>query len=237
MAGTPRDHMPPDGSEGERARGTECVALVHGFLANSMTLAVLSHRLRGQGFRTDPWGYRNMCCSLMVHAERFSAVLRGLDAEASVTKLHLVTHSMGCIIARAALAMDRPAKLGRFVMLAPPNRGSFVATAAKGALGRLFRPLDELASTEDSLVNSLPTPQDVEIGVIAAGHDFLIAPESTRPDAPHDHVTIPCMHSSLLFRRDAAELVAAFLREGRFPGHTTGRHRSRSMRAGGLTRA
>ena len=143
-AATP-DRSPPGTRDGE------CVALVHGFLANGMMLAVLSRRLRRLGYRTEPWGYRNMCCSLMVHADRFGEVLRRLDADPSVSKVHLVTHSMGCIIARAALAGARPAKLGRFVMLAPPNRGSFVATKAVGAFGRIFRPVEELATTPESL--------------------------------------------------------------------------------------
>ena len=202
-----------DGPEG----GRQCVALVHGFFANSMMLAVLARRLRRRGYRAEPWGYRNMCCSLLVHADRFADVLRGLDARPTIDTIHLVTHSMGCIIARAALDRFRPTKLGRFVMLAPPNRGSFVATAAAGTFGRIFRPVAELSTAEDSLVNSLPMPRGVELGVITAGRDAIIAPESTRPDTPHDHATVHCLHSSLLFRRDAAELVAAFLREGRFP--------------------
>ena len=193
------------------------MAMVHGFLANRMMLAVLAHRIRRCGYRTEPWGYRNMCCSLLVHADRFAGFLRNLDADPSIDTLHLVTHSMGCIVTRAALDRFRPTKLGRFVMLAPPNRGSFVATAAAGTFGRIFRPVAELSTAEDSLVNSLPTPQDVAIGVIAAGRDAIIAPSSTRPDAPHDHATVHCLHSSLLFRRDAAELVTAFLRDGRFP--------------------
>ncbi len=201
--------------------GRQCVALVHGFFANSMMLSVLSQRLRRHGYRTEPWGYRNMCCSLLVHADRFADILRGLDAAPTIDTLHLVTHSMGCIIARAALDRFRPKKLGRFVMLAPPNRGSFVATAAVGTFGRFFRPVVELSTAEDSLVNSLPMPQGVDLGVITAGRDAIIAPESTRPDAPHDHATVHCFHSSLLFRRDAAELVAAFLRDGRFPDTPT----------------
>jgi pimeloyl-ACP methyl ester carboxylesterase len=209
---------PIAGDGGIPATRADCVLLVHGFLAHRMMLAVLAHRLRLHGHRTEPWGYRNMRCSLMVHAEQFAEKLRQLDADPTVGRVHLVTHSMGCIIGRAALAIFRPGKIGRFVMLAPPNRGSFVARATAGTLGRVFRPVIELSTAEDSLVNSLPTPQGVELGVIAAGRDALIAPESTRPDVPHDHVTVPCLHSSLLYRRDAAELVAAFLRDGHFPG-------------------
>jgi len=204
------------GGEGHEPR--ECVVLVHGFLANALMLTVLARRLRRRGYASEIWGYRNMCCSLLVHAERFASVLRRLDAAPGVSRIHLVTHSMGCIIGRAALGIERPGKLGRFVMLAPPNRGSFVATAAAGTFGRMFRPVEELTTRDDSLVNSLPMPWGVDIGVIAAGHDALVTTESTRPDVPHDHVTVPCMHSSLLFRRDAADLVAAFLRDGRFPG-------------------
>ena len=202
--------------EGNPAR--ECVVLVHGFLANRLLLTVLARRLRRRGYTTEIWGYRNMRCSLLVHAERFATVLRRLDGSPDVSRIHLVTHSMGCIIGRAALGIARPEKLGRFVMLAPPNRGSFVATAAAGAFGRFFRPIEELTTRDDSLVNRLPMPPEVDIGVIAAGHDALVTRESTRPDAPHEHVTVPCLHSSLLFRRDAADLVTAFLRDGRFPG-------------------
>jgi len=195
----------------------ECVSLVHGFLASSMTMAVLGHRLDRRGYLAKPWGYRNMRRSILEHAEAFGDELARLEADRAVSTIHLVTHSMGGIIARAALERFRPRKLGRFVMLAPPNRGSFVATATVGILGRLFKPVAELTTAPDSLVNSLGMPTGVDVGVIAASRDALVAPESTRPDVPHSHVTIACLHSSLLFRRDAADLVAAFLATGEFP--------------------
>ena len=198
----------------------ECVSLVHGFLANKYMLSLLGSRLRGRGYLTTAWGYWNMQCSLLVHAERYAAELRLLDADPRIGTIHMVTHSMGCIIGRAALDRFRPAKMGRFVMLAPPNRGSFVATATAKTFGRILKPVAELSTADDSLVNSLPMPQGVEIGVIAAGHDALVSAASTRPDVPHDHVTIPCLHSSLLYRRDAAELVASFLRDGHVPAVT-----------------
>jgi pimeloyl-ACP methyl ester carboxylesterase len=195
----------------------ECVSLVHGFLANKYMLTVLGRRLRARGYLTSAWGYWNMQCSLLVHAERFARELEVLDHDPRIGTIHLVTHSMGCIIGRAALAQYRPSKMGRFVMLAPPNRGSFVATAAAGTFGRILRPVRELSTSSDSLVNSLPIPQDVEIGVIAAKHDALVAEESTRLDAPHAHVTLATWHSGLLFSRETADAVAEFLATGAFP--------------------
>lgn len=195
----------------------ECVSLVHGFFANAMMMSVLGRRLDGHGYLAKPWGYWNMRRSILEHAESFGRELARLDADNAIGTIHLVTHSMGGIIARAALDRFRPRKLGRFVMLAPPNRGSFVATATAGFLGGLLKPVAELSTAPDSLVNSLGMPRDIDVGVIAASRDALVSPESTRPDVPHDHVTIPCLHSSLLFRRDAADLVAAFLATGSFP--------------------
>jgi len=195
----------------------ETVALVHGYLSNRFMLAPLGARLRAHGYRASPWGYWNIRCSVLDHAKRFRQRLFQLDADPAIRRLHLVTHSMGGIIARAALDGYRPAKLGRIVMLAPPNRGSFVATAAAATFGRLLRPVAELSTAADSLVNSLPTPADVEIGVIAAEWDALVAPECTRPNVPHSHCTVPTFHSGLLFRQDAADLIAAFLKSGQFP--------------------
>jgi len=201
----------------DTASAWECVSLVHGFMAHSWMLSLLGHRLDSHGYLARPWGYWNMRCSILEHAVAFHDELARLDADKAVGTIHLVTHSMGSIIARATLERFRPRKLGRFVMLAPPNRGSFVATAAVGMLGGLFKPVAELTTASDSLVNSLGMPTDVDIGVIAASRDALVAPASTRPDVPHAHVTLPCLHSSLLFRRDAADLVAAFLATGEFP--------------------
>lgn len=211
-----------DRGGGNGTQPRETVTLVHGYLANRFMLAPLGARLRTHGYRTSPWGYWNIRCSVLDHADRFRRRLAQLDADPTIGRLHLVTHSMGGIIARAALDGYRPAKLGRLVMLAPPNRGSFVATAAAASFGRFLRPVAELSTAPDSLVNSLPMPTDVEIGVIAAEWDALVSQESTRPAVPHAHCTVPTFHSGLLFRKDAADLVVAFLRHGQFPDDARG---------------
>jgi pimeloyl-ACP methyl ester carboxylesterase len=194
----------------------EHVALVHGYLANKYMLAPLARRLRRRGFGTTPWGYWNIRCSLLVHADRFCRQLQRLDADPAIGTIHLVTHSMGGIIARAALERFRPRKLGRLVMLAPPNHGSFVATRAVNTFGRYLRPVTELSTASDSLVNLLPTPEGLDIGVIAAQYDALVSEESTHPLVPHAHITLPTWHTGLLFNRTAADLVADFLATGNF---------------------
>lgn len=195
---------------------SEHVALIHGYLANKYLLAPLSRRLRRRGYGTTPWGYWNIQCSLLAHADRFSRELERLDADPAIDTIHVVTHSMGGIVTRAALDRYRPRKLGRLVMLAPPNHGSFVATQAVNTFGRFLRPVTELSTAADSLVNLLPTPQGLDIGVIAAQYDALVSEESTHPDVPHAHVTLPTWHTGLLFNRTAADLVADFLASGTF---------------------
>lgn len=196
--------------------GHDVVVLTHGFMAHRVLLNRLSSRLRRAGWQTRVWGYESLRTSVTRHAERFADHLTELSANETINQIHLVTHSMGCIIGRMALSLTPQPKLGRFVMLTPPNRGSFVATNAVGLFGRLFPPVAELATTPDSLVNKLADPAGVDVGVIAAAKDALVDLESTRLGTPHDHITLPCMHSAVLFRKDAADLVDAFLKNGSF---------------------
>lgn len=198
-------------------KSQECVALVHGFLANNTVMWLLARRLRHRGYSTRMWGYWNHRCSLLVHADRFSKELQTLDADPRIDKIHLVGHSMGGIVGQAALDRYRPKKLGRFVMLGSPSRGSFVATRMAGTFGRLLKPVAELTTDAESLVNRLPFPAGVEIGAIAAKYDALVSEESTHPEAPHEHIVVPTWHTGLVLRSDTADLVAGFLASGRFP--------------------
>lgn len=209
-----RQGAPHDRAGESRTR--EIVVLTHGFMANRWLLTLLARRLRRHGWQTRLWGYQSLTPSVLTHGERFSQLLAQVAAAPSIERVHVVAHSMGGIVTRAALAREIPAKLGRIVMLAPPNRGSFVATATAGLMSSLFRPVAELTTHPESLVNQLAEPHGIETGVIAAGFDQLVTLESTRLSMPHEHITIPCMHSSLLFRRDAAALTARFLASGAF---------------------
>ena len=101
-------------------------------------------------------------------------------------------------------------------MIAPPNRGSHVAARLAPYLGSLCPPLAQLADSDSSFVRSLPPPVVRELGIIAARTDFLVLEPNTRLGCERDHIILPGLHSSLLWRRETAEQVRHFLEHGVF---------------------
>lgn len=214
----PRPSAPP-----ETPVASETVVLVHGYLAHRGWLGLLERRLRRQGFRTVNWGYPTLFRSVREPAARLRRALYGMtatdrgDAGNASGPLHLVVHSMGGIVARAALEAGAPDRLRRMVMLGTPNGGSEVARRLAPWLGGISPPVRELSAGGEGIVHSLGMPPGIEIGVLAARYDLLVSQTSTRPPAPHQFASIPCSHSGLVLRRDAARYVAMFLKTGRFP--------------------
>jgi len=192
------------------------VVLVHGLAAHRLVMLPLAKRLACDFGRVVNWGYRSIWSPIAVHSDRLAEFLCKLDETDSVDAIHLVTHSMGGIVTRLALERYRPTKFGRLVMIAPPNGGSRVATFLKPWLGRVCPPINQLTDDRGSFVQSLPIPSDLEIGVIAASGDYMVKESSTHLPCEADHIVLPGLHSSVLFRRDTAEQVKSFLLGGRF---------------------
>jgi hypothetical protein len=91
-----------------------------------------------------------------------------------------------------------------------------MARRASAALQRSIRTLDEISDRADSYVNQLPTSTGVQVGIIAASGDLVVAPEATYLEDATDFVIVPGMHNSVLFKRSIVDLCQNFLREGRF---------------------
>lgn len=200
-------------SRASDARG-EAVVLVHGLMANTLVMESLARWLKPQFDAVINWGYPSIFSPIERHARSLASLLARLDGQCD--RIHLVTHSMGGIIARVALAESLPANFGRFVMIAPPNRGSHVARRLAPYLGLVCPPLVQLADDTSSFVCSLPPPAISELGVIAAQTDFLVHRQSTQLGCERDHIVLPGLHSSLLWRHETARQVEYFLRHGCF---------------------
>jgi triacylglycerol esterase/lipase EstA (alpha/beta hydrolase family) len=195
----------------------EAVILVHGHGAHPVLLEPLRRALQRQGFRAVSWSYGSLRGSIEAHAARLAAKAKELDKELDedVERLHFVGHSMGAIVVRRALAMARPRKLGRVVLLAPPNRGARLADLALRLFGRRIVAANELCSDPDSYVNRLAPATDLDCGVIAASWDHIVPLAWTHLPGQRDHLVLRSLHTLPLHRRTPTQ-VGHFLREGRF---------------------
>ncbi|HEY2230032.1 MAG TPA: alpha/beta fold hydrolase [Xanthobacteraceae bacterium] len=193
----------------------EVVLLVHGYGAHWVMLEPLRRALQRQGFRALSWRYGSLRGSIETHAARLAAKAKELDQDSGIERLHFVGHSMGAIVVRSALAMAQPKKLGRVVLLAPPNRGARLADLALRLFGRRLVAATELCSDPDSYVNRLTPVSDLDCGIIAASWDHVVSPASTCLAGQRDHIVLRSLHMVPLHRHAPAQ-VGHFLRQGRF---------------------
>jgi triacylglycerol lipase len=193
----------------------EAVLLVHGHGAHPVLLEPLRRALARQGYHAINWRYPSLRGSIEKHAAQLAAKAREIDEEEGVARLHFVGHSMGAIVVRSALAVQRPRKLGRVVLLAPPNHGARLADLALRLFGRWPSAAKELSSHPGSYVNGLEPATDLDYGIIAASWDHAVSLDSTHLPGERDHITLRGLHTLPLHWRTPAQ-IAYFLREGRF---------------------
>lgn len=195
-------------------QNSEKVVLVHGVASHRSVLWPIAYRLWCDGFRAETWTYITFFRSIESHADRFAAYLS--TKLANEPKVHFVAHSMGAIVVRAALNRIEPSRIGRVVLLAPPNAGSPIARIISRISCQMIAPARELSDQPGSYVNRIESTNEFEIGVLAAKYDFLVPLANTHFANETCHQTLVATHNSLLVSRKAARLMIHFLRNGVF---------------------
>jgi pimeloyl-ACP methyl ester carboxylesterase len=160
------------------------------------------------------------------NARLVAAAIGAIDSP----RVHVVAHSLGGVVALAALRDHPDARVRRVVLLGSPLAGS--ASGRSLAAKRWGAPL---LGTTRALWGDMPRleiPPGVEVGAIAGErrlgfgrligiavplpNDGVVAVEETRHPQLADHLVMRVAHSGMLVSSAVARQTAAFLESGRF---------------------
>jgi pimeloyl-ACP methyl ester carboxylesterase len=207
------------------------VVLLHGAGRSRYSMMRMAKALDREGYRVHNLGYPSRHAPIEILGEFVERQINDLEFNPKVN-LHFVTHSLGGIVLRYLLKHERPPNLGRVVMLAPPNRGAYLADIFEhlsfynwilGPVGR------QIGTKPDSIPNTLG-PADFEVGIIAGNRsitpvfsvmipgadDGRIAVDNTRLAGMADFLVLPCIHPLIMNDKHVIQQSIHFLAHGCF---------------------
>ncbi|MFK7963075.1 MAG: esterase/lipase family protein [Burkholderiaceae bacterium] len=214
------------------AKLNDCVVLLHGLARTYRSMSDIESALVQAGYRVANIDYESREAPIQTLA--LTAVSRGLGECASDGDgaIHFVTHSLGGILVRQFLTSRPIPRLGRVVMLAPPNQGSEVVDAWRTVPGFywLNGPAGQQLGTDSDGIPRQLGPVTYPVGVIAGTRsinlilslwlpnpdDGKVSVESTKVAGMSDFITVPVSHPFIANDTDVIRQVMQFLRSGKF---------------------
>jgi pimeloyl-ACP methyl ester carboxylesterase len=214
-----------------KSSGQRWVVLLHGMLRTPRSMSWIERALKQNGYRVLNFGYPSRSESIRSIAKSLNRAIRK-NVPASIYSLDFVTHSLGTIVVRYYLSRYKVRRLGRFVMIAPPNKGSeWARILDRLPLYRWFLGIagQEIKHFHESLPQILTQPP-CEFGVIAGGwgndsginpfipgdDDGTVRVAETQLEGMKDFILIKGQHSTLLMQKRVIDNVISFLGTGKF---------------------
>jgi pimeloyl-ACP methyl ester carboxylesterase len=208
----------------------DCVVLLHGMARTAASMASLAGAIGEAGFRVSNVGYPSRSHPIEDLAP--VAIHTGMAQCPETGRVHFVTHSLGGILVRYYLEHNPLPRLGRVVMLAPPNQGSEVVDNIRNVPGFMLLngPAGRQLGTDDASIPLQLGPVDFELGVIAGSDtvnpllslylpnpdDGKVSVASTRVEGMNDFIVLPYTHTFMMEASEVARQTILFLKTGAF---------------------
>ncbi|WP_243367920.1 esterase/lipase family protein [Fundidesulfovibrio soli] len=189
------------------------VVLVHGLYHNASAWYVYGWMLRRQGYANIVrWSYNTVRHDFWELAGQLRGVIKEAS-EASGGRVALVGHSLGGLLARAAVAdQDCASRVLALVALGSPHGGSTLAGLALGRLGRSLAHGGELVRR----LAALPCPSGMPKLNIYSPLDNMVLPTGSLEVTQPGWVQVesaPISHVSMLYHPPTLRLALDFLEE------------------------
>lgn len=132
------------------------VVLLHGLARTSDSMSKMNGALDAAGYHVCNISYPSRQHSIGILAKGFVLPAVRTCLRKPTDDIHFVTHSLGGIIVRQLARSAPDLKIGRVVMLSPPNHGSEVVDTLGGVA--LFKLINGPAGLEGRLRRDIPLP-------------------------------------------------------------------------------
>jgi pimeloyl-ACP methyl ester carboxylesterase len=206
-------------AHGAHAQLANPVLLIHGIICNRAVWRPLASALRTHGFGPiRAVNLEPLLADIDTHAAYVADEIRQLRCKCGGARVTLIAHSMGGLVARAALRLLGPEDISQIITLGTPHHGSLLARLLPGLPHRQMQPdSDWLTTLNADQESHLAVP----ITSIYSAHDNLVIPARSAALAGATRFELRGLgHLSLLRSRPAIDCTLAALpdiRAGREP--------------------
>ena len=209
----------------------EYVVLLHGLHRSSLSMKKLEKGLQQAGYRTININYPSTNKTISELVDFIHPKIEGIkmyDPKA----IHFVGHSMGNLLIRGYINKYRPKRVGKVVMLAPPNQGSEIADHLqdKKFYQWIFGPSLQELGTDQQKISMLLGEINYPVGIIAGDrsinplfskylekpHDGTVSYKRTSLPEQTDQIILHVSHSLIMFNKQAIQQTIYFLKNNKF---------------------